>query len=61
MMKVSVGIGELILNRQAASEIRDLAMKEGMKTLRQNGIQKVLDGVSTLDEVKRVVYVEQEG
>ncbi len=31
-----------------------MALAQGMKTLRQNALQKVLDGVTTVDEVLRV-------
>ena len=31
-----------------------LSKQEGMKTLRQNALQKVLDGVTTVEEVLRV-------
>jgi len=30
-----------------------------MKTLQENGLQKIVDEVSTIEEVKRVVYMEQ--
>ncbi len=60
VMRVSEGIMQLILNRRPSKEIRDLARKEGMRTLRQNGLQKVLEGATTIDEVKRVVYFEEE-
>jgi len=35
-------------------EIRKLAQAQGMKTLRQAGLQKVVEGVTTVDEVLRV-------
>jgi type II secretory ATPase GspE/PulE/Tfp pilus assembly ATPase PilB-like protein len=31
-----------------------MALSQGMKTLRQNALQKVLDGVPTIEEVLRV-------
>ncbi len=36
------------------SEIKDKALSQGMVTLRDAAIQKVLAGVTTLDEVLRV-------
>ena len=35
-------------------EIREIARKQGMKTLRVDGIEKVKAGITTLDEVYRV-------
>ncbi|MFQ5951839.1 MAG: GspE/PulE family protein [Candidatus Omnitrophota bacterium] len=58
IMKMSDGIRELIMQKEPVIRIKELAMKEGMKTLQQNGAQKVLDGVSTIDEVRRVVYLD---
>ena len=38
----------------ATAEIREVAQSQGMKSLRQNALQKVLDGVTTVEEVLRV-------
>ena len=40
--------------------IRDQARKEGLQTLRENGIQLALNGVTTLDEVLRVTVGDQD-
>jgi type IV pilus assembly protein PilB len=45
---------ELIFERASANEIKKIARIEGMKTLRESGITKVLEGVTTLEEVIRV-------
>jgi len=47
-------IKEHVVERAPASSIKNEAMKEGMRTLRQDGLSKVLLGVTTLDEVIRV-------
>ena len=59
VIKASDSIRKLILEKRPAVELRELAMKEGMKTLKQNGMLKILDGISTFEEIKRVVYVEE--
>ena len=56
LMVVSENIQNLILEKKPASEIKKVAMEEGMKTLEQNGKRKVSDGISTKEEVDRVVY-----
>lgn len=56
LMMVSENIQNLILEKKPASEIKKLAIKEGMKTLEENGKRKVADGISTTEEVERVVY-----
>ena len=44
---------ELIVRKASASEIRRVAVDEGMCTLRQDGIQKVLVGHSSIEEIRR--------
>jgi type IV pilus assembly protein PilB len=45
---------ELIFERASPAAIKKVARLEGMKTLRESGITKVLEGVTTLEEVIRV-------
>src|SRR5262245_4502878 len=54
VMPVSQEIRELILRNASTGEIRDVARSQGMRSLRQNGMQKVLEGVTTVEEVLRV-------
>jgi type IV pilus assembly protein PilB len=49
-------IKELILNRRPSSEIRRVAVANGMTTLRDSGLQKALQGETTLREVNRVTF-----
>ena len=43
-----------MLRNAPTADIRDMALNQGMKTLRQNALQKVLEGVTTVEEVLRV-------
>ncbi len=54
VMPVTPEIRELILRNGSAAEIREVAVSQGMKTLRQTGLMKVLEGTTTVDEVLRV-------
>jgi general secretion pathway protein E len=47
-------IRKLIMAHASAGAIETLAREEGMTTLYENGLQKVLQGVTTLEEVMRV-------
>lgn len=47
-------IKELIYTGASANAMLDAALKNGMKTMRDNGIQKAISGVTTFDEVLRV-------
>ncbi|HEY3298194.1 MAG TPA: ATPase, T2SS/T4P/T4SS family [Armatimonadota bacterium] len=49
-------ICELISRRAPLNDLREAARANGMKTLREDGLEKVLAGTTTLDEIKRVVF-----
>jgi type IV pilus assembly protein PilB len=53
LMLMSTKIRELTFNAAPTNEVRQVAVKEGMKTLYWDGIDKVLRGVTTLEEVLR--------
>ncbi|PYL50000.1 MAG: secretion system protein E [Verrucomicrobia bacterium] len=53
-LTVSEAIRRLIMKRASAAVIKNQAMTEGMKTLRMTGIDKALEGQTTLEEVLRV-------
>lgn len=53
VMPVSDALREMILNRASASEIKEQAVREGMITLRGDGILKLKNGVTSLEEVLR--------
>jgi type II secretory ATPase GspE/PulE/Tfp pilus assembly ATPase PilB-like protein len=45
---------ELIYHKATASEMKELAVKQGMRTLMQDGIHKLLKGDTDLDQIRRV-------
>ncbi|OQA29292.1 MAG: Type II secretion system protein E [Verrucomicrobia bacterium ADurb.Bin345] len=47
-------IRQLVVTRAPTSDIKNAAVQEGMHTLRQDGWNKTLEGVTTLEEVLRV-------
>jgi len=53
-LPVSEAIRRLIIKRASAAVIKNQAVTEGMKTLRMVGVEKALEGVTTLEEVWRV-------
>ncbi len=53
-LPVSEAIRRLVIKRASATVIKNQAVTEGMKTLRMAGIDKALEGVTTLEEVWRV-------
>jgi type IV pilus assembly protein PilB len=46
-------IRDLIMNHASTGVLREAARKAGMRTLRENGLITVFDGITTIDEVSR--------
>jgi type IV pilus assembly protein PilB len=53
VLEASDDIKELVLCGASAVEIKEKAMEEGMISLRMSGLQKIRDGVTTVEEVLR--------
>jgi len=53
VMPVSDALREMILNRASAAEIKEQAVREGMMTLRGDGIWKLKNGITSIEEVLR--------
>jgi type IV pilus assembly protein PilB len=53
VMEMTDGLRELVVSGAPVADLRTLAIKEGMVTLRRSGLLKVIDGVTTFDEVVR--------
>ncbi|MFC1807269.1 ATPase, T2SS/T4P/T4SS family [Candidatus Omnitrophota bacterium] len=53
-------IKDLIAKRVPSSDIKRVAIKKGMRTLRQGGWEKVLEGVTVPEEVMRVTQSEED-
>ena len=53
LMFLNDPIRNLILKTSDANAIKHKAVEQGMVTLRVNGAQKVLDGITTIEEIVR--------
>ena len=53
-LPVSESIRRLIIKRASAAVMKNQAMSEGMRTLRMVGLDKALEGITTLEEIWRV-------
>ncbi|MBW1704434.1 MAG: type II secretion system ATPase GspE [Deltaproteobacteria bacterium] len=56
LMILDDNLKHLILKTSDANVIKHRAVEQGMVTLQQNGAQKVLDGITTIEEVFRITY-----
>ena len=54
-LQITPEMKNLILKRSGVQEIKDLAVSQGMHTLRQEGIEKILEGSTSVEEVLRVI------
>jgi type IV pilus assembly protein PilB len=54
VMPITDELRQLILRDASTADIRELAEQQGMKTLRQAGLAKVLEGTTTTQEILRV-------
>jgi len=50
----------LILEKAEEHKIKEMARKQNMRTLRENGIAKILDGVTAVEEIIRVTVGDQD-
>jgi type II secretory ATPase GspE/PulE/Tfp pilus assembly ATPase PilB-like protein len=51
---------QAIIDRETAAQLRLLAVRSGMRTLRMDAVEKVKNGVTTLEEVVRVTADDDE-
>jgi type IV pilus assembly protein PilB len=52
-------IREMIVDRRPTSEIKRVAREEGMTTLRESGLAKIREGITSVREINKVTFVEQ--
>ena len=58
IMPVTPEVRDMILKGAVTADLRRVAQTQGMKTLRQAGLLKVLEGTTTVEEVLRVTVAE---
>ena len=58
LLVVDAALQQAIVHRAGLEKMRELAGRQGMRTLAEDGIEKALQGRTTLSEVVRVLYGE---
>ena len=58
ILRITPKIKEMVVNGASAEKIEEVARKEGMDTLESAGLLKVSEGLTTLEETKRVTKVQ---
>jgi type IV pilus assembly protein PilB len=61
LLSLTDSVRELILEKRPTSELRRVARREGMVTLRESALERVREGVTTLREINKVTFVETAG
>jgi len=56
LMVLNDEIAELTVRRAPLADIREAAKANGMHELREDGLEKVMNGITTVDEVRKVVF-----
>jgi len=59
VLQMDDAIRSLVVQGAPDSAIRQVAIEAGMRTIGEDGLKKVLEGVTTLEEVTRVVYLAE--
>lgn len=59
IMEINREIREAINNRKNSDELRDIAINNGMKTLKMACREHVINGVTTVDELLRVTFLKE--
>ena len=60
VMEIKGEIKDLILTKGQAKEIKKSAMQDGMITLRRSGLEKIKEGITSIDEVLRETVKDEE-
>ncbi len=61
VLEVSDAMRSHMVRGIAEGEVRSLAVQGGMRPIGEDGLEKAVTGVTTLDEVMRVVYLPEQG
>jgi len=60
VMRMSDRLRELTLARASTVALREQARAEGMQIMQEAGLEKVFQGVTTAEEILRVIYAEED-
>ena len=55
IMEITRELEEKIMTNPTEDELRDFAFEKGMTNLKQDGILKILEGVTSIEEIERVL------
>lgn len=59
IMEISRELRSSIMINKSTDELRDLAIKNGMKTLKNSCVELVINGITTIDELARIAFLKE--
>lgn len=59
ILTMNLSIRDMILKRARESELKQAARESGLRTLREDGLEKVMQGITSLEEVVRVTVGDE--
>jgi type II secretory ATPase GspE/PulE/Tfp pilus assembly ATPase PilB-like protein len=59
LMTVNQEMREMVLKHASSDQLKEAALRNGMRTLREDAMEKILLGMTTLEESLRVLYTAQ--
>ena len=60
LLTITDELKPLILQKADAGSVKKLGMKQGMRTLRQDAVDKIFRGLTSVDEVMRAIQEEED-
>jgi type IV pilus assembly protein PilB len=58
-MEMKETLGNAVVSRKTTTEIKKLARRTGMRTLREAGVRKIIEGITTVSEVLAVTFEDE--
>jgi len=59
LLEMNDRLRELIVRRASTAELRQAAIESGMVTMLQDGLRKAMDGITSIEEVMRVLGIDR--
>ena len=56
MMELSPDLREMAFNKKPTMELRAKALAEGMTSLQEDGVRKILSGMTTIEEILTITH-----
>jgi general secretion pathway protein E len=60
LLTITDEIRPLIMEKSDSNKLKKLAIKQGMRTLRQDAMRKVFEGITSVEEMSRVINEEED-